>query len=282
MNKIIEKILSQSQLSRQEAWWLLEWATGKSKEQLLTGHNELSEEIILKIDAAVKKIDQESMPLAYVIGHVPFGDLTIDVQAPILIPRPETEEWVYRLIEKLQPEKEKISTILDLGTGSGCIALALAHAFPRAHVTASDINPRALELAKQNARKNGINNICFIESDLFKNIAQKSFDLIVSNPPYIAHYYQVTLSDSVINWEDHRALFAPKNGLELIEKIIEQLPNRLSHQNISVQFAIECDPEQIETIIALCSARNLTAYPIIDAFDNQRAVWGFAPPRTVE
>ncbi len=274
MNKIIEKILSQTQLSRQEAWWLLEWAAGKSKEQLLTGHDELSEEIILKIDAAVKKIDQESMPLAYVIGHVPFGDLTIDVQAPILIPRPETEEWVYRLIEKLQPEKEKINTILDLGTGSGCIALALAHAFPRAHVTASDINPRALELAEQNARKNGINNICFIESDLFQNIPPQRFDLIVSNPPYIAPAYKETLSRSVINWEDHGALFAADHGLKLITEIIQQLPQRLSNSKLSVHFAIECDPEQIKTIIDLCAVNNVIGIAAVDAFNNQRLVWG--------
>ena len=276
MNQVIDNIVFRTNLSRSEAWWLLESITNLSKEQLLTKKNALTEQEIIKIDTTIKKINDESIPLAYLIGHVPFGEITVEVQAPILIPRPETEEWVYALIEKLQPEKEKITTILDLGTGSGCIALALAHAFPQAQVVASDINPKALELAEQNARKNNIKNITFIESDLFKNIPQKSFDLIVSNPPYIAPRYKKTLSDSVINWEDHGALFAAKEGLELIEKIIQQLPDRLSPQNIPVQFAIECDPEQIETIIALCSARNLTAYQIIDAFSNQRAVWGFA------
>ena len=274
MNQVIDNIVFRTNLSRSEAWWLLESITNLSKEQLLTKKNALTEQEIIKIDTAIKKISLESIPLAYLIGHVPFGEITVEVQAPILIPRPETEEWVYALIEKLETHTDKIQSILDLGTGSGCIALALAHAFPQAQVVASDINPKALALAQHNARKNNIKNITFIESDLFKNIPQKSFDLIVSNPPYIAPRYKKTLSDSVINWEDHGALFAAEEGLELIEKIIQQLPNYLSDKKIPIQFAIECDPEQIEKIKALCSAHNLSSSAAVDAFSNQRLVWG--------
>lgn len=272
MNNTIEKIVSQTKLSTQEAWWLIEWATEKSKVSLLATDHKLTTEEQEKIDDAVEKIADKSMPLAYIIGHVPFGSLTIKVQPPILIPRQETEEWVHKLIETLQPHKEKINSILDIGTGTGCIALTLAHAFPNAHVTASDINPKALELAQQNAEKNSIKNISFIESDLFKNISG-TFDLIVSNPPYIAPHYEKTLDQSVLNWEDKQALFAQENGLQLIYKIIQELPNKLNKSNLPVQAVFECDPEQTTNIITYAQKYGFKGTAHTDSFNNQRSVF---------
>jgi release factor glutamine methyltransferase len=274
MNSIIKKITTESGLSTQEAWWLLESITQKQKEILLFQKYKCTEEELTKIDTSITKIKDESIPLAYLIGNVPFGELTINVQPPILIPRPETEEWVYKLIDQLEPYETEIRSILDLGTGSGCIALALAHAFPEAQVTATDINPQALSLAQQNADQNKIKNIDFLESNLFQQIPQgEKFDLIVSNPPYIASSYKKTLDKSVINWEDHGALFAPEEGLELIKKMINQLPNFLSNIKLPTKFVVECDPEQIATIISLCKKHNLNGHALIDSFGNQRTVW---------
>jgi len=273
MNSIIKKIVTESGLSTQEAWWLLESITQKQKETLLIQKYECTAEEVAKIDESIKKIKDESIPLAYLIGNVPFGELIINVKPPTLIPRPETEEWVYTLIDQLQPHKTEITSILDLGTGSGCVALALAHAFPQAQVTATDINPQALALAQENADQNKIKNITFIESNLFQQVPQRKFDLIVSNPPYIAPSYKETLDKSVTNWEDHGALFAPGKGLELIEKMIKELPNFLSSTKLPTKFVVECDPEQIETIINLCKEHNLNGHALLDSFGNQRTVW---------
>jgi release factor glutamine methyltransferase len=273
MKKIIKQITTESGLSNQEAWWLLESITEQSKERLLVFDYQLTTDEESKLAKAVHKIKEKSAPLAYVIGNVPFGELTINVRAPILIPRPETEEWVHQLIEQLKPHKTKIKSILDIGTGSGCIALALAHAFPQAKITATDLNPLALELAQENAEKNNIKNIKFVKSDLFKNIQDQTFDLIVSNPPYIAQSFEKTLDKSVIEWEDHGALFAPNNGLELIDQIIEQLPRFLSKEKLPTKFVVECDPEQIDTIINLLKNKDFNSYSLTDSFGNQRTVW---------
>lgn len=273
MKKKIEKMAAESTLSTQEAWWLLESITKQSKELLLVFDYQLTEEEEKKLDDAVTKIKDKSIPLAYLIGNVPFGDLTINVKPPILIPRPETEEWVHRLIEQLKPHEEKVKTVLDIGTGSGCIALAIAKSFPNASVTATDLNPQALELAQENATINNIKNIEFVESDLFTNLQDQTFDLIVSNPPYIAQSFEKTLDKSVIDWEDHGALFAPKDGLELIEKIIQQLPNHLSKAKLPTKFVVECDPGQTSRVIDLCKKQNLNGQIVTDNFGNKRTIW---------
>lgn len=110
-------------------------------------------------------------------------------------------------------------------TGSGCIGLWLAHALKQAHVYAVDIADTALTLAQKNARHNNIANITFIKSDLFSVLPTGlTYDLIISNPPYIAPEVWHTLSDTVRNWEDRTALVANQHGMELIKKIIYQAP----------------------------------------------------------
>lgn len=168
-------------------------------------------------------------PLQYIIGSVPFLDLTIKVEPPILIPRPETEAWCADLIAQLKQEKTSPKKILDLCTGSGCIALALAQAFPHAHVTAIDLNPQALELAQTNKKINGITNCTFVLSDLYDALEQDAdYDIIVTNPPYISETDWQQLEPSVKEWEDKRALVAPCNGLALITRILKE-----SHEHLA-------------------------------------------------
>jgi release factor glutamine methyltransferase len=142
------------------------------------------------------------------------------VEPPILIPRPETEEWVTWLIGELQPVAQHKITILDLCTGSGCIALALAHALPLAHVVGIDKNPAACSLAQKNKCHNKLTNVHFIESDLFSALKQNaSFDIIVSNPPYITASEYTQLQPEVVQWEDKHALIAEENGLFFYQRI---------------------------------------------------------------
>ena len=214
------------------AWWIAQAITQKTKAQLIA-----QDEITLTpkqqqtIKTWLDKLNHDTIPLAYLIDSVPFLDLEIFVEQPILIPRPETEEWCYNFIEQLKPLKQATLTILDMCTGTGCIALALAHALPKATIYAVDINPHALALAHKNAIHNTITNVHFLESNLFAAIQPAmQFDIIVANPPYIAKKEWLELDKSVKDWEDEQALIAPNNGTGILKAIINQAPTFL-HQN---------------------------------------------------
>ncbi|EKD23395.1 MAG: hypothetical protein ACD_82C00069G0001, partial [uncultured bacterium] len=154
------------------------------------------------------------------------------VEAPILIPRPETEEICYFAINELNKLSNKKLNILDIGTGSGCIGLTLANAFPESIVYATDISSKALELANKNAKHNKINNIKFSESNVYSNLSENiKFDLIISNPPYITQEEFNDLNESVSKWEDKQALVAKKEGLAIIEEIIKNAQKYLKHND---------------------------------------------------
>ena len=235
----------------QHAWWILEEITKKSKEQLL-----ITEKITLtdaqqeQLNRWIEKLTKENIPLQYLIGSVPFIDLDILVEPPVLIPRPETEEWCRKLINDLAPLEDKKLLILDLCTGSGCIALALAKALPAAQIYATDISKKAIALARKNAIHNKINNVTCLVSDLFDSLSESfTFDLIVANPPYIPETEWQKLSPSVTQWEDKNALIAPQNGVALIEKIIARASTYLKNnkeikQHNLPQLLIEIDHTQ--------------------------------------
>lgn len=227
------------------AWWIIQAITKLSKTELLIKKDiSLFPEQKTTLAQWVQKLVHEHMPLQYLLGTVPFLDLQIQVKPPILIPRPETEEWVANLIKNLKEKNQQPRTILDLCTGSGCIALALAHAFPKSSVSAADINPEALTLAQENAQKNQIKKIKFIESDLFEKIPPQRFDLIVSNPPYIDEKEWEQLAPEVKLWEDRGALVAPVKGLGLIALIVEQAADFLAPAgHLSIEIGHKQGPQ---------------------------------------
>jgi release factor glutamine methyltransferase len=208
----------------QVVWWLLEALTGKSKLQLLVDTHEIPEAIKLQLHELLHEHVAHNKPLQYLLKTVPFCDLNIAVRPPVLIPRPETEEWCSALIAQLHPVRNLPLRILDLCTGSGCIALSLAHALHNSQIVAVDIADEALALAQENATHNNITNISFIKSNLFAQLGNQTFDLIVANPPYIAHTAWQELEPSVKDWEDYFALVAENNGLAIIAQIIAQAP----------------------------------------------------------
>ncbi len=209
------------------ARWIVSWVTGFSSTQLITRqHTTLSTRQIQLLYELLHEHVVEHKPLQYLFGHVPFLGLDILVRPPLLIPRPETEYWCSHLISQLLPIKAPL-VILDVCTGSGCIATALAHFLPHAKVYASDISPLACALASENALKNG-SAVTVFQSDLFFSIpSDLRFDLIVSNPPYISRKEWHQLPESVKKWEDPKALWAPKQGLGLLDEIITQAPLKL-------------------------------------------------------
>ena len=127
----------------------------------------MTEDMQATLDHWLDDMIYHHKPIAYILQEVPFGDLSITVRPPILIPRPETEEWVMDLIEKIKLSGARNLRILDMSTGSGCIALAFAHAFPDAQVFAVDISPFSLLLVSENKKKLNLTNVTCIESDLF-------------------------------------------------------------------------------------------------------------------
>lgn len=235
--------------AQQHAWWLLEHILQLKKNEIITKNPLISEQQTCAFNNAIHKLVHEHVPLAYIIGHVPFLDTTIMVQPPVLIPRPETEEWVAWLIQILAPVKNYPLHILDIGTGSGCIAIALARAFKNAQVTAVDISPDALSCAQKNVTALQLKNVQIIKSDIFSAIANQSFDLIVSNPPYIDPALKHTLDASVLNYESPQALFADNAGMAIIEKIIDHATSKTTHllsDKKLPQLVIEIDYTQAQ------------------------------------
>ncbi len=218
LSSIYDNEVSQQQV----AWWLLEKLTEKSKTKLISQKTiDISYIQEKRLNDWIAQHVKEKKPLQYILGSVPFVELTINVRPSILIPRSETEEWTFNLVKQLNTLENKHLTILDVGTGSGCIALALAKALPEATVYASDIFEQTLNLTRENKKLNNISNVKLILSDVYDQIPRNLFfDLIVSNPPYISPKEWKTLSSSITQWEDKQALVAPDDGLAVILKII--------------------------------------------------------------
>lgn len=242
ISKSLSAVYLSKQVQMQHAWWILEYATGLSRLQLLCADSIDYDAIAEKIDHIIIQHVVHHKPLAYIIGTVPFCGSTILVEPPLLIPRIETEEWVENLINQLQPVQELLKeplSILDMCSGSGCIAIALAQAFPAMQIVAVDIQPHAIELIKKNIDHLGIGNIKVVQSDLFNSMEQKpQFDIILSNPPYITPTEYQELDLSVKDWEDHTALVAQDDGLAIIKKIIETAPGYIRFNPLLKDYAI--------------------------------------------
>ncbi|MDR3754137.1 MAG: peptide chain release factor N(5)-glutamine methyltransferase [Terracidiphilus sp.] len=158
-------------------------------------------------------------PIQYITGEAEFYDLPFYVNRDVLIPRPETEHLVEKTIalaaEFVRPK------IVDVGTGSAAIAVALAHALPLAEITATDISAGALAVAKANAARNGVaDRVRFLEGDLLEPVAGEHFDIVVSNPPYVPESDRATLDVEVRDYEPSQALFAGEDGLAIYRRLI--------------------------------------------------------------
>lgn len=206
------------------------------------------------------------MPLAQIRSGCEFYSLHFAVTAEVLIPRPETE----LLVEQALLFDAKKVSVLDLGTGCGNIACALQTQRPGWNILASDISDAALQLAQSNAKYHDLDNIQFRLSDWFSDI-RETFDLIVSNPPYIDES-DCDLEESVRCYEPALALFAPQHGLGYLQRIIEQAPQHLHSKG---QLMVEHGHRQSDAVCALFKAAGFVAIqPIRDHAGQWRAAMG--------
>ncbi|HHL52737.1 MAG TPA: peptide chain release factor N(5)-glutamine methyltransferase [Flammeovirgaceae bacterium] len=188
------------------AQWLTEALTGMSTTDLLTGKPLPQQEgLAARAEDYLQRL-LAGEPIQYILGQAPFYGYTFTVNKHVLIPRPETEELVDWIL-KNSCKRKKIN-ILDIGTGSGCIAITLALKCPQATVTAIDISSQALAVARQNARQHRA-AVTFAEADIFSWKTDEIFDLIVSNPPYVTVGEKSQIAGNVLEHEPHLALFVP-------------------------------------------------------------------------
>lgn len=196
---------------------VLPYLTQRSySESLMDDSLEISENTLIEIVERLKANE----PVQYIIGEEEFFGLKFRVTADTLIPRPETEELVELILN--ENKENPSASILDVGTGSGCIAISLAKYMPKATISAWDISSEALNIARQNAEQNKV-SVRFSEVDVLGNYPEtERFDIIVSNPPYVMECEKQEMDDNVLSFEPHTALFVPdEKPLLFYERIAE-------------------------------------------------------------
>lgn len=258
-----QKKISEPRLS---AEWLLATLLGMNRVDLyLNFDRPLTEDELSLYRARIsRRVKHE--PISYIIGSHVFYGLTINVDRNVLIPRHETEELVELVIRDFKSRKDL--KILDLCTGSGAIACALKHKLPDMFVSASDVSEAALNIAKQNARALNL-EIAFFQSDLLSDISGK-FDVVISNPPYIAKKDINMLHEQVVNYEPHIALFGGEDGLEFYRLLKIQLPKIL---NTSAMVYLEIGYDQGQAVTDIFNYDSCySAYSLKDTNQNHRFV----------
>lgn len=223
-----ETCISLPGLTQADAFELLKYCFGISKEELwLNSPKPLPDEKCREITSRLSKGE----PSAYVTGRMTFAGVTVLVTPAVLIPRPETEELTESLMEEFDLNGK---SVLDLCTGSGCIALALAKRFPKAVVIGKDISDEALKLAEESKILNNIENVTFAKQD-FLDGEEGQYDLLVCNPPYIPQGEKTDTTD-----EPAKALFSGKDGLDSYRAIFSKMKSAMRPHGVA---AFEIDPD---------------------------------------
>ena len=219
------------------------------KRQLMEPDLRIDEWQYHQLDESVKRL-LAGEPVQYVTGVARFCDLLIKVSPAVLIPRPETEELVLKIGTGLP--KERPIRIWDIGTGSGCIAIALAKHFENAEVIAYDISEDALQIAKENAVSNGV-NVTFVHDDVLHPTSEffsQPVDLVVSNPPYVCDSERAAMEANVLDWEPENALFVPDDDSLLFYRQILRLAKDRLTPNGQVWF--EINEQKGNEMLLLC------------------------------
>lgn len=236
--------------ARALAFVVLEDAFGLSRTDIYLGKDTaFSEDDTIRLEKILRRLEQGE-PVQYVIGTAQFCDLTFRVTPDTLIPRPETEElvgWVASLLPSAAP-----CSVLDVGTGTGCIAISLAKQFPRAQVTAWDISEGALAVARQNAQANGV-TVDFRRTDVLEVVNESAVSApssdalyIVSNPPYICERERAEMETHVLDYEPASALFVPDTDPLLFYRALARLGQQLHAAAVLVEINQAYGQETVE------------------------------------
>jgi len=217
----------------------------------------------------VKKRAQQRIPVSQLLGEREFWSLPFQVNSDVLTPRPDTEVLVSAALDAM-PDLERSYRVLDLGTGSGAIALAIASERPEAELTASDVSISALKVARANADKLQLRDrVRFVEGSLFVAVPGEQFDLVISNPPYVARSERASLPRE-LSHEPEVALFGGEDGYAVLEPLIAGVGSALNDGGL---FLVELDPRQADTVMRWCREADLNPCSVLhDLAGNARAV----------
>ncbi|MEI4768913.1 peptide chain release factor N(5)-glutamine methyltransferase [Psychrobacillus sp. FJAT-51614] len=221
--------LEENNREKEVARYLLQHVLKKNYSELMMAmYEEISQDTFRTFWAYVEE-HATGRPFQYIIGQETFYGRDFLVNENVLIPRPETEELIEDVKKRALKlfDANKTLQVADIGTGSGAIAISIKKEIPSTIVTATDISIEALQVAKENAQRLDA-EIQFIQGDLLAPIANQKWDIILSNPPYIGQHEAESLSDTVIEYEPHLALFADEDGLQLYRKMAEKLPTMMN------------------------------------------------------
>jgi release factor glutamine methyltransferase len=248
---------------RLDAELLLAFAAGVTREGLYTGSIVVDEDLRKRCKALID-LRVSRVPLAYIIGRREFYSLEFEVSPEVLIPRPETETLVTAALEALTARPT--ANVIDLGTGSGAIALAIAVNAPHARVTATDISVQALEIAKQNARRLGVDGrVDFRRADCWDILdaggALERYDLIVANPPYIREDEINALAPEVRDFEPRIALAGGTDGLDFYRRIAARAREHLAAEGVAI---VEVGAGQASDVAAIFRAAGFSDIAIVD------------------
>jgi len=223
----------------------------------------IDEEVLLSnslIDQLLTKIQslKDYRPIQYVLGKAHFYGREFFVDANVLIPRQETEELINEIV--IDNKKPNLK-ILDVGSGSGCIGITLALELKNARIAALDIDQQALEITKKNAERLGVIVDCILADILSADQLPDSYDIIVSNPPYITEREKAQMHENVLSHEPHKALFVPDENPLLFYKRILEIGQR--HLNKGGKFYFEINENYGEELMALCEKENFASLRLI-------------------
>jgi len=228
---------------------------------ILKAADTISESELLKFNDVVKRLKNEE-PIQYILGEAWFYGLKFKVNSSVLIPRPETEELVDWIIKDARDSKPAPAGILDIGTGSGCIAVTLKKKLPGAELAAVDISPESLHTARENGKLNNV-AVNFIQGDVFNFQSldfglSNSFDIIVSNPPYVLHSEKMDMKKNVLDHEPHLALFVDNNDPLLFYRVISEIARKKLNSNGKLYFEInEAKGKDIKSMLLEFGYRNI-------------------------
>jgi release factor glutamine methyltransferase len=231
--------------ARLDAELLMAHASGATRAEVLAGRDAPSPQAAARFEQCVARRAARE-PFAYIVGHREFYALDLIVDRNVLIPRPETETLVEAALAFIEDAPD--ARVLDLGTGSGCLAVAIAANAPRARIVATDVSAAALEVARANAtRLNLITRVDFVCGDLFEAVNRARFDLVVSNPPYVED--GAALAPEISDFEPPLALYAGPDGLAFYRRIGASIHDHLEPGGM---LMVEVGAGQAEAVAALC------------------------------
>jgi release factor glutamine methyltransferase len=247
---------------RLEAELLLAAARGCQRIELYTCFDETPPENVRTAFRELVKRRAEGAPVAYLLGQREFFSLPLKVTPDVLIPRPETEHLVISALDFARSKSPQGAglRIVDVGTGSGAIAISLAKHLPQAEVTAIDLSAGALAVAAENAETHGVSErVTFVESDLLAALpADAPFDLIASNPPYVSSAEWKALAPGVRDFEPRQALEAGPAGTEVIERLIPQAIDRLKPGGwLLLEVSPMIEPQVVRMIVSRTELKSL-------------------------